>query len=100
VEHLMAAYVIVDTKLTNPEAYEEYKVKARPIIEKFGGIYRARGGKLEILEDDLWHPSRLVVIEFASMEQALTCLRSSEYLKVKPLRHANAQSTVVVVDGI
>jgi uncharacterized protein (DUF1330 family) len=96
----MAAYVIVDTKLTNAEAYEEYKAKAKPIIEKFGGIYRARGGRLEILEDDLWHPSRLVVVEFPSMEQALTCLRSPEYLKVKRLRHANARSTLAVVEGV
>jgi uncharacterized protein (DUF1330 family) len=96
----MAAYVIVDTKLHNADAYEEYKTKARPIIESFGGIYRARGGKHEILEDDLWKPSRMVVIEFPSMEQALTCLRSAEYLKVRPLRHANAKATVVVVEGM
>ena len=96
----MAAYVIVDTKLHNAEAYEEYKAKARPIIESFGGIYRARGGKLEILEDDLWKPSRLVVIEFASMERALACMRSPEYLKVRPIRHANAKATVVVVEGM
>ena len=96
----MTAYVIVDTKLHNPQAYEEYKVKAKPIIEHFGGTYRARGGKLEILEDDLWKPNRLVVIEFPSMQQALTCLRSPEYLKVRPIRHANAKATVVVVEGM
>jgi uncharacterized protein (DUF1330 family) len=96
----VTAYVIVDTKLRNADAYEEYKAKARPIIEKFGGIYRARGGKLEILEDDLWRPSRLVIIEFPNMEQALSCLRSAEYLQVRSLRHANAQSTVAVVEGI
>jgi uncharacterized protein (DUF1330 family) len=96
----MAAYVIVDTKLNNPGAYEEYKAKAREIIERFGGIYRARGGKLEVLEDDLWRPSRLVVIEFPSMDQALTCMRSPEYLKVRPIRQANADATVVVVEGM
>jgi uncharacterized protein (DUF1330 family) len=99
-EGYMAAYVIVDTKLHNAEAYEDYKVKARAVIESFGGVYRARGGKLEILEDDLWKPSRIVVIEFPSMERALTCLRSPEYLKVRPIRHANAKATVVVVEGM
>jgi uncharacterized protein (DUF1330 family) len=34
------------------------------------------------------------------MDQALTCLRSPEYLKVRPIRHANAQATVVVVEGM
>jgi uncharacterized protein (DUF1330 family) len=96
----MAAYIIVDTKLHNPQAYEEYKAKAKPVIERYGGIYRARGGKLEILEDDLWKPSRIVIIEFPSMEQALTCMRSPDYLKVRPIRYANAKATVVVVEGM
>lgn len=99
-EGSLAAYIIVDTKLHNPQAYEEYKAKAKPVIERHGGIYRARGGKLEILEDDLWKPSRIVIIEFPSMEQALTCMRSAEYLKVRPIRQANAKATVVVVEGI
>jgi uncharacterized protein (DUF1330 family) len=97
---MMAAYVIVDTKLENPEAYEEYKQKARPIVEKFGGVYRARGGKMEVLESDLWTPSRVVVIEFPSMAQAKTCLGSAEYLAVRPLRHANAKATLLILDGL
>jgi uncharacterized protein (DUF1330 family) len=79
---------------------QELKVKARAIIEKFGGKYLARGGQLEVLEDELWRPSRLVVIEFESMERALECLRSAEYLSVRPVRHANARSTVAVVEGL
>jgi uncharacterized protein (DUF1330 family) len=97
---MMTAYVIVDTKLENPEAYEEYKQKARPIVEKFGGVYCARGGKMEMLESDLWTPSRLVIIEFPSMAQAKTCLGSAEYLAVRPLRHANAKATLVILDGL
>jgi uncharacterized protein (DUF1330 family) len=96
----MTAYVIVDTKLENPEAYEEYKQRARPIIEKFGGVYRVRGGTMEVLEDDLWKPSRLVVIEFPSVVQAKTCLGSADYLAVRPLRHANAKATLVIVEGL
>ena len=96
----MTAYVIVDTKLANPEAYEEYKVKAKAIIEGFGGKYLARGGRLEVLEDDLWRPSRLVIIEFPTMAQALSCLRSPEYSAVLPIRKANAKATVTVVEGL
>jgi uncharacterized protein (DUF1330 family) len=96
----VAAFAIVDTKLENPDAYEEYKLKARPIVEKFGGKYRARGGRMEILEDDLWRPSRIVVIEFADMDQALACLRSPEYLSVRPIRHANAKATLVIIEGL
>ena len=40
----MSAFLVVDTKIKNPEAYEEYKKLVKPIAEKFGGVYRARGG--------------------------------------------------------
>ena len=33
----MPVYLVVDTKIKNPEAYEEYKIKAKPIVESFGG---------------------------------------------------------------
>jgi uncharacterized protein (DUF1330 family) len=40
----MSAFIIVDTKINNPEIYETYKAQAKPIAEIFGGIYRVRGG--------------------------------------------------------
>jgi len=40
----MSAYLIVDTKISNPTVYEEYKKLAKPIAEKYGGVYKARGG--------------------------------------------------------
>ena len=33
----MAACLIVDTLLDDAGMYEEYKLKARPLIEQFGG---------------------------------------------------------------
>ena len=51
----MPAYLIVDTKISNPEAYEEYKALAKPLAEQFGGVYRVRGGAMEVIEGDLWN---------------------------------------------
>ena len=50
----MSAWVVVDTKITNPEAYEKYKALAGPMVQKYGGRYRARGGEIEVAEDNLW----------------------------------------------
>ena len=66
----MSAYVIVDTLIENPDEYEKYKQLAKPIAEKYGGIYRARGGAMDILETDLWTPTRMVIIEFPDMDAA------------------------------
>ena len=96
----MAAYVIVDTKIKNAEAYEDYKAKARPLVEKHGGIYRVRGGDMEVLQDELWSPTRMVVLEFPDMKSARDFLDSDDYAPVKAIRYANADCTTVIVDGV
>ncbi|MXU65589.1 DUF1330 domain-containing protein [Oceanomicrobium pacificus] len=95
----MTAYLIVDTKISDPDAYEEYKRLARPIAEKFGGRYLARGGAMEVIEADLWSPTRMVLIAFPDMESARGFIDSPEYAPVKPIRHANADCTMVLFEG-
>ena len=96
----MAAYLVVDTVLTDPEMYESYKLKARPIAEKFGGEYLARGGKLSIKEDKLWTPARLVLIRFPSVAAAETFYQSDEYQAVLKVGVQSADRTVVIVEGL
>ena len=96
----MAAYLVVDTDLTNPEAYEEYKLKARPIAEKYGGEYLARGGKMNIKEAQLWSPKRLVLVKFSSFEQAEKFYDSAEYQAVLPISTKSAKRSVVILEGI
>ncbi|MEE9321721.1 MAG: DUF1330 domain-containing protein [Granulosicoccus sp.] len=95
----MSAFVIVDTLIENPEAYEEYKALARPIVEKYGGVYRARGGEMDVLESDLWTPSRIVVVEFPDMASARAFANSEEYAPVKSIRHKNSKCTLLIVEG-
>ena len=95
----MAAYLIADTKVTDPEGYERYKAQARPIAERYGGEYLARGGDVVVDDDDLWSPVRLVVIRFPDLRRAEEFLASDEYAPVKALRREFARSTVVVVEG-
>ena len=95
----MSAFLIVDTKIENPDKYEEYKKLARPIAEKFGGVYRARGGELDVRETDLWTPTRVVIIEFPDMDSARAFIDSDEYAPVKPLRRDNASCTLFIVEG-
>ena len=86
----MSAWVVVDTKITNPEAYEEYKALAGPMIQKYGGSYRARGGETDVVEDDLWSPTRMVIVEFPDIEAArlfaspMTTHRSPPYATPTP----------------
>jgi uncharacterized protein (DUF1330 family) len=96
----MSAYLIVDTQIENSEQYEQYKALARPIAENYGGVYRARGGEMDVLETDLWTPTRIVIIEFPDMDSARAFANSPEYAPVKPLRRDNAKCTLAIVEGV
>jgi uncharacterized protein (DUF1330 family) len=96
----MAAYLVVDTDLTNPEIYEDYKIKARPIAEKYGGEYLARGGKMLLKESQLWSPKRMVLVRFPSFEQAEKFYDSAEYQAVLPISVKSARRSVVILEGV
>jgi uncharacterized protein (DUF1330 family) len=96
----MAAYLVVDTLLDNPELYEAYKARARPIAEQYGGEYLARGGALTNKETDLWTPTRLVLVRFADAATANRFYDSPEYQEVLKISKQSARRTVTVLEGI
>jgi uncharacterized protein (DUF1330 family) len=95
----MAAYCIVDVDVKNATAYESYKHSAAASIAQYGGRYLVRGGPHEVLDRE-WHPTRLVVLEFPSVDAAKRWYTSPEYADVKPIRLEHAVSDMVLVDGI
>ena len=96
----MTAYLIVDTKINDEELYEEYKIRAKPIVESYGGEYLVRGGQTTVAENELWTPTRLVVVRFPSREAAESFLSCDEYATAKAIRHKHAQTTMTIVDGL
>jgi len=96
----VSAWIVADTRVSDPKAYEEYKALVAPLVGKYGGTYRARGGELDVVEDDLWSPTRIVILEFADMEAARKFQHSDEYAPVAAMRHASADCTVLIIDGI
>ncbi len=95
----MTAYIILDIEVTDPVRYAEYKDLATPTVAQYGGKYIVRGGKAENLEGD-WTPSRIVVLEFESVEQATKWLNSSEYRPALELRHQTAVTRSIIVEGL
>ena len=96
----MAGLLVVDTVIENADEYEKYKALAKPIAEKYGGVYRVRGGAMDVLESDLWTPTRMVIIEFPDIQAARAFVDSDEYAPVKPLRRNNARCSLVILDGL
>lgn len=94
----MPAYVVAEVEVTDPVVYEEYRKLVPATIAKYGGKYLVRGGAVEVKEGG-WQPRRLVVLEFASMDQARKWYASPEYAQAMPLRHEAARSKVLLVEG-
>jgi len=94
----MPAYIIVDIEITNPAGYEEYKKLAGATVDKYGGEYIVRGGDPENLEGD-WRPKRIVILRFPDRQRAKAWLNSTEYAEPRKMRHATANSRMIVVDG-
>ena len=63
------AYILVDVKIKNDKNYDKYKKLAKPLVEKFGGEYLTRGGHVEVILDELWSPTRLVLVKFPNLKK-------------------------------
>jgi len=95
----MPAYLIVETDITDPEQYEQYKAASPGAIAAGGGRFVVRGGETAVLEGD-WHPKRLVVVEFPDLEAAKRFYDSPEYQAAKALREGAAHLNMVAVEGV
>ena len=95
-----AAYLIVESQITDPEAFKQYMAAAPAVAKAFGADYLVRGGRMQVLEGD-WHPPRLTVLRYPSFEQATAMYNSPGYVHARSLRQgATACFNMVVVEGV
>ncbi len=95
---MQAGFVIFNIDVTNPEDYNEYITKVKPIVEKFGGEYVVRGGTNQVVEGN-WQYSRTIVLKFPSYEKALEWYNSEEYQPIKQIRLDNTISNGIIIQG-
>ena len=95
----MSVYVIADIDINDRDAYSEYQKLVVPIVEKFGGRYLVRGGTIIPGEVD-WSPTRIVMIEFPTADDAKAMMTSDEYAPVGAIRYKAANSRSFMVESI
>ena len=95
----MAAYIVVQIRVHDPARYEGYKRDAERTLAAFGGRYVVRGAPCETLEG-AWLPTRFVVLEFPDKERARAWWASAEYAPAKDIRHATAETDMILVGGV
>jgi uncharacterized protein (DUF1330 family) len=97
-EWTMAAYVLAEVEVTNPDGYKEYSSQVPATIAQYGGRFLVRGEDAEVLEGE-WPRIRRVLIEFPSAEMAKKWWDSPEYEKPKAMRRANSRGRLILLKG-
>jgi uncharacterized protein (DUF1330 family) len=96
-EASMVAYVVLQIEITDPGKHAKYREIATPIVEKYGGRYLARGGKMEVIEGESL--SRIVIVEFPSIKRFKSFYHAPEYQEAKVLRQSATRGNMLVVEG-
>ncbi|MDE2397746.1 MAG: DUF1330 domain-containing protein [Burkholderiales bacterium] len=94
----MAAYLIADSNVTDPERYAEYRKLSSLAIAAYGAEICVRGGAVTPLEGG-WEPSRIVVLKFPSIEKARAFYASAEYGRARQAREGAAVMRMIAVEG-
>lgn len=91
-------YVIVTEEIHDRELMGEYEKASTAALLAYEGKVLAVDEKVDVLEG-VWHGTRTVIVEYASVEQARAWYESSEYAPALPLRHRAATCNAVIVHG-
>lgn len=94
----MAAYIVVDVKVTDPKQFAEYRKLSNAAFEANGGKPLAAAGMTERLEGR--EPGLIVVLPFDSMDAARKFYESDEYRKARAAREGAAIMNMVIVEGV
>ena len=90
-------YWIARVDVENIDRYPDYVATAKPAFEKYNANFLVRGGKTHQLEGE--GRARNVVIEFASVQDALDCYNSNEYQAAKAIRLTASTADMMIVEG-
>lgn len=96
---LMAAYVISELEVLDEEKMQEYRRLAAASIAEHGGKYLVRGAQPQIVEGAV-AKTKIVVVEFPSIQRAREWYTSASYARALTLRHEALERRLIFVDGI
>lgn len=91
-------WITLYRSVTNPARLAEYTALATPAIEAGGGRILARGVASRTYEGEV--NERTVVIEFASVDQAIAAYQSPRYQAAFKLLRGAVEREVRIVEGV
>ncbi len=94
----MTAYVIFNyLEIFDEQKVLEYRKRAHPTVEEFGGLVVIRPGALQVMEGQ--STEYLIATQWDSMEAALRWYNSPQYQSAHKLREDAARVQVIIAEG-
>lgn len=94
----MTVYLIADIKVTNDGWVSEYATNVHKLVEKHGGRYLSRSGKIETLEGPDKDSTLIAILEFPTRQALDDFATDPEYAPYGKARQAGSVSNFHVID--
>jgi uncharacterized protein (DUF1330 family) len=88
---------IARVDVADAEKYPEYVKTAAPAFKRYKAKFLARGGEVHLIEGSA--RTRNVVIEFATLQDALDCYNSPEYQAALKIRQSVSEGELIIMEG-
>jgi uncharacterized protein (DUF1330 family) len=95
----MSAYLISELEVLDEEKMQEYRQLAAASIAEYGGKYLVRGMEPLVVEGKA-AKTKIVVVEFPSLERAKEWYASASYARALKIRQHALERRLIFVDGI
>jgi uncharacterized protein (DUF1330 family) len=93
-----AYWITCYRSISNPAAMAEYAKLAGPAIQSGGGRFLARGVAAKTYEAGI--AQRTIIIEFDSVQQAISTFEGEAYQKALRLIEGAAERDIRIVEGV
>lgn len=90
-------YATVELNITNPIAFDQYKVQAGKALEKHGGAPLTVSGQSEIIEGDKDSPQVAVILSFPEIEAAKAWINDPELQHIHKLRQDSGEVSILLL---
>ncbi len=95
----MRYYAVAEIDVTDPSWIRDYVANVTGMVERRGGRYLSRTGRIEKIEGERTAPQAIVLIEWPSKEVADEFYESEEYRPYREARRQGAGNEFLLVAG-
>lgn len=94
----MAAYLLIESEITDPAIFSEYEARIPGVVTTQGGTDLLFGGETSVVEDDQ-RLGRIEILEFDDA-QAGELIRSPCYQALSAVRGRSSNTRAILVQGV